>query len=69
MGKCMLNDRVDETRVMKNGMEATIINYRGFHDIDIEFKNGKVVYHKDYDRFKSGMIKCPMVIKDFGIIM
>lgn len=36
-------DRVDETRVMKCGMEAIIIRYGGATDIDVRFEDGTVV--------------------------
>lgn len=52
-------DRVGETRVMNCGMEATIIRYGKYSDIDIRFEDGKVVVHKKYDQFKKGEIANP----------
>ena len=49
-------DRVGETRVMKCGMEATIIRYENSRDIDVRFEDGKVVGHKTYNAFKKGEI-------------
>ena len=49
-------DRVDETRVMKCGMEAIIIRYGGATDVDVRFEDGKVVEHKTYRAFKKGYI-------------
>ena len=45
-----------ETRMMKCGMEATIIRYGRWEDIDIRFEDGAVVEHKIYDNFKKGEI-------------
>ena len=49
-------DRVGKTRMMNCGMEATIIRYGGYNDIDIRFEDGKVVVHKAYGNFKKGNI-------------
>ena len=49
-------DRVGKTRMMNCGMEATIIRYGGYNDIDIRFEDGKVVEHKTYRAFKKGYI-------------
>ena len=45
-----------ETRMMKCGMETTIIRYNTAKDIDIRFEDGAVVEHKIYDNFKKGEI-------------
>lgn len=52
-------NRLDETRMMNCGMEATIIRYSRRDDIDVRFEDGKVVVHKKYDRFKKGEIANP----------
>ena len=51
--------RLGETRKMNNGMIATIIVYRSCKDIDIQFKDGTIVTHKDYYSFKNGLIGNP----------
>ena len=51
--------RLSETRMMNCGMEATIIRYGKYSDIDIRFEDGKVVVHKKYDQFKKGEIANP----------
>ena len=51
--------RLGETRMMNCGMEATIIRYGKYSDIDIRFEDGKVVVHKKYDQFKKGEIANP----------
>ena len=46
------NSCLGKTRVMKCGMEATIIRYGNARDIDVRFKDGAVVEHKIYGDFK-----------------
>ena len=48
--------RLGETRMMKCGMEATIIRYGGAADIDVRFEDGTMIEHKIYDNFKRGVI-------------
>ena len=50
---------IDETRVMKNGLKATITDYKNYHDIDIQFEDGIIVKHKQYDNFLKGYISHP----------
>ena len=45
-------DRLGETRMMKCGMEATIIRYGGATDIDVRFEDGTVVKNRWYGNFK-----------------
>ena len=52
-------DRLGETRMMCCDMEATIIRYGKYSDIDIRFEDGKVVVHKKYNQFKKGEIANP----------
>ena len=53
-------DRTGEKRMMKCGLEATIIRYGGSQDIDVKFEDGQVVYHRDYSAFKKGAIAPPI---------
>ena len=53
------NPHLGETRMMNCGMEATIIRYGGYEDIDIRFENGAMAKHKDYSKFKKGKIANP----------
>ena len=48
--------RLGETRIMNCGMEATIIRYDRYDDIDVRFEDGKVVEHRAYNQFKKGGI-------------
>ena len=50
------NPRLGEIQMMNCGMEATIIRYGGYNDIDVRFEDGKVVVHKAYDKFEKGNI-------------
>ena len=53
-------DRTGEKRMMNCGLEATIIRYGSAIDIDVQFEDGQVVYHRIYDNFKKGMISPPI---------
>ena len=52
-------NRVGETNIATNGQKMTIIAYRNYNDIDIQFEDRTIVYHKSYDKFKKGIIKNP----------
>lgn len=56
----IFNDRTGESKIMKNGLKATIINYRNCEDIDVEFENNEIAYNHKYSNFIRGKIKCPM---------
>ena len=51
--------RKQEVRVMNNGQQAKIINYRSATDIDVQFEDGTIVYHREYGRYKRGHIANP----------
>lgn len=53
--------RIGQSRVMNNGLTATIIKYRNAHDIDVQFEDGVVVQHRVYNRFKDGFIGHPTI--------
>lgn len=53
------NDRTGEIRVMKNGLKAEIIAYRGATDIDVKFEDGYIARHKQYSNFKKNTIQHP----------
>lgn len=50
---------VGETIKMTCGMDATILEYRSFRDIDVMFEDGTVVKNKQYGSFKNRHIKNP----------
>jgi len=59
-------NRIGETRKMNCGLDATIIGYRKYSDIDVKFENNHVVCHRQYVDFEKGEIKCPMIINYHG---
>ena len=52
-------NRVGETSIASNGQKMTIIVYRGVNDIDVQFEDGYVARHKQYNSFKHGKIRNP----------
>lgn len=48
-----------ETITAKNGMIMTIIDYRGWGDIDVQFEDGYIAKHRTYDNFLSGDVANP----------
>lgn len=50
------NKYIGQTRTMNCGMKATIIAYRGFFDIDVQFENGAIREHRDIKAFRKGAI-------------
>lgn len=49
-------DRTGETRVMNNGLKATIVAYRNKNDIDVQFEDGVIAKNKAYRNFLNGHI-------------
>lgn len=54
-----VSDKIGEVAVATNGMKMKIIAYRNCHDIDVQFEDGTVVYHKVYSKFTKGNIANP----------
>lgn len=54
-------DRTGETNIAKNGMQMTIIVYRGSNDIDVQFKDGSIRKGVTYNSFKVGGISSPNI--------
>lgn len=52
-------ERIGETNIANNGMLMTIINYRNCKDIDIQFDDNQIAYHKCYSDFLKGQIAHP----------
>ena len=48
--------RIGESRTMRNGHRATIIEYNNSKDITIEFDTGEIRYHMGYGAFVEGKI-------------
>lgn len=53
------HERIGEQNRAINGMLMTIIKYQNHKDIDIQFEDGFITYHKAYKEFKNGKIKHP----------
>lgn len=58
-------DRTGETRIMNNGLSATITEYRTSNDIDIQFENGQTVKQRTYYSFYNGVVKCPLIVNQY----
>jgi hypothetical protein len=52
--------RIGETRLLKNGLQGTIVGYENAKDLSIRFENGITVHHKCYSSFEKGTIKMPL---------
>ncbi len=61
MNKMHKANRTDETRMQKCGMECTIIEYMGYHNITVQFTDGTIVEHKGYNNFVRGSIQNPNI--------
>ena len=49
------------TNTAKNGLKMTVVDFRGYDDIDVLFEDGVKVYHKNIQHFRSGDIKHPNI--------
>lgn len=47
---------IGETRVMENGMRATVTDYRSANDMDVQFEDGSFFPHVKYKKFAKGQI-------------
>lgn len=56
-------DRTGETRIMNNGLKATIIRYENNENINVQFENGQIAENVKYCKFQIGKIKCPMLFE------
>ena len=52
-------ERINETRLMRNGQRATIISYKSTNNIDVKFEDGTIVKKKRYKSFQNGTIQNP----------
>ena len=51
--------RLGERNISLNGLEMELVKYINSHDIDVQFEDGTIVYHKNYTNFKRGYIPHP----------
>lgn len=52
-------DHEGESKLMNCGHVATIIAYRLYNDIDIQFEDGTIVRNRTYQQFSAGRIRKP----------
>lgn len=64
MGKKI--DRTGEVGVSTYGEKMTIVRYGGRCDIDVQFEDGTIVEHKQYNDFKNGKVKNPFFPSVYG---
>lgn len=60
-------DRTGETRIMRCGMKATIIEYVNSHNITVQFEDGTVSEHRYYGDFEKGKIEHPNNRPDYTL--
>ena len=58
-----VNKYVGQTKIMHCGMKCSIIAYRKQNDIDVQFENGEILSHRNYNQFKKQAILCPSLRK------
>ena len=58
-GKYTNKYKLGESIIANNGLRMTIIAYRGIKDIDVQFEDGSIAYHKSYANFKRREIARP----------
>ena len=54
-----INSRIGETNISNQGLKMTIIKYKSYRDIDVQFEDGTIVEHRSYNDFKKGTVKHP----------
>ena len=60
-------NHIGESKTMNNGLCATIIEYRKYADIDVQFEDGAIVYHTNMKRWKDCNICHPTKKSKHGI--
>ena len=60
-------DRTGEIAYSNNGEKMVIIRYDNKNDIDVQFDDGTIVEHKQYNNFLKGKIKNPFSPTVYGI--
>lgn len=49
--------KIGEENINTQGLKMKIINYKNKRDLDVEFEDGYIAYHKEYKNFKKGNIQ------------
>lgn len=60
-------NRTGEEKIMNCGEVATIINYKNYHNIVIEFKKYNEVINCDYGNFKIGKVESKYIKNTYGV--
>ncbi|MDE5802212.1 MAG: hypothetical protein K2I22_04755 [Lachnospiraceae bacterium] len=58
IGKSTEN-RIGKNSISNSGLSMTVIKYRNYRDIDVQFEDGTIVKHKSYGCFLKGEIAYP----------
>lgn len=58
--------RIGSSRIMNNGLRATIIAYRKSEDMDVQFDDGTIRHGVTYNHFKDGRIGHPATLRGHG---
>ena len=56
--------RLNKTKINNQGLKMTIIEDRGYRDINVQFEDGAIVEHKDYGSFLKGSIAHPIKFEE-----
>lgn len=57
------NNKINETKIMNNGLMATIIEYINTYNITVKFENNVIVKNIAYGSFIRGTVRCSMIYK------
>ena len=57
----LVKSHIGETNIAKNGQKMTIVAWRAYKDIDVQFEDGTLVCNRAYHVFREGYIKNPNV--------
>ncbi|WP_291632131.1 hypothetical protein, partial [Clostridium sp.] len=57
--KYPIENKIGETNINNQGLKMTIISYKKYSDIDVQFEDGTIVEHMNCSNFKTGRIKNP----------
>ena len=61
------DDMLNKVGYNNNGERMTIVRYGGARDIDVQFDDGTIVEHKQYNDFLKGSIKNPFFPAIYGV--
>ena len=56
-------NRIGEKHKANNGQMMTIVDYRNYNDVDVEFEDNTIVQHRSYHNIKAGRVRNPNLLK------